>query len=120
MHLLPVLDTFLVFRIVDLLVQQKNRFYCLYSFCNQANSLANSMGYVKILLNYLLFYHPILFAIISGRKTSSDNRKDALLVLVSVIRLVLSIFIKIPTFTMIRLISYLAYTQNKKRLRLIA
>jgi hypothetical protein len=118
MGILAVLDTFLLFKIVEIRYNIKTAFIASILFAVMPITwLTRWVLLDSIQLPFIL--SSILFAILSGGMMTTNHRKSILLVLLSGIFLGLAIFTKIPVITVIPLISYLIYTQNKKNFRIL-
>jgi len=115
MGVLAILDTFLLFKIVEIRYNIRTAFIASILFAVMPITwvtrwvLLDSLQLPFVLLS-------LLFAILSGSNMTANTRKRVLLVMLSGIFLGSAIFTKIPAITMIPLISYLIFTQNKKSL----
>jgi hypothetical protein len=113
MGVLAILDTFLLFKIVEIRYNIKTAFIASILFAVMPMTWVTRWILLdSIQLPFIL--SSLLFAILSGSIMTTNTRKRVLLVMLSGIFLGLAIFTKIPAITIIPLISYLIYTQNKK------
>src|ERR1044071_115951 len=119
MGVLAVLDTFLIFKIVESRYNPATAFIASALFAVMPITwLTRWVLLDSIQLPFIL--SSILFAILSGNQTMTSNtRRSVLLALLSGIFLGLSIFTKIPAFTMIPLTGYLIYKYNNKSLKIV-
>lgn len=109
MGILAIIDTFLVYRIVD------NKFGYKVAFISSLLFAVMPITWIlrRILLDSLLL--PFLLSSILFAMYSLKSQRQILYVVLSGITLGLAIFTKIPVFTMIPLIGYLVYTNTKSK-----
>ena len=117
MGALAVLDTFLIFKIVEFRYTKTVAFIAAIFFAVSPSTLLTRWILLDSLLIPLVL-SSILFAILCFRGSTS-TKKIFLFTLISGIFMGLAIFTKIPAFTMIPLVSYLIYGSNKKNLRYV-
>jgi hypothetical protein len=118
MGALAVLDTLLIFKIVESRYNTATAFIASTLFAVMPITwLTRWVLLDSIQLPFIL--SSILFAIISGSGMTTNTRRSVLLALLSGIFLGLSIFTKIPAFTMIPLTGYLIYKYNNKSLKIL-
>jgi hypothetical protein len=121
MGILAIIDTFLIFKIGELRYDRKVGFIASVLFAVMPITWLTRW----ILLDSLqlpLTLLSILFAIVCFRRPVENARvdnKDILLVLLSGTFLGLSIFTKIPSFTLIPLVGYLVFTQSKRNFKIL-
>ena len=121
MGILAIADTFLIFKIAELLYNRKVGFVAAILFAVTPTTwltrwiLLDSIQLPLILLS-------ILFAVFSFRGTregSKNNSKNILLVLLSGTFLGLSIFTKIPAIMIVPLVGYLIFTNSKWNFKIL-
>ena len=121
MGILAIADTFLIFKIAELLYNRKVGFLAAILFAVTPTTwltrwiLLDSIQLPLILLS-------ILFAVFSFRGTregSKNNSKNILLVLLSGTFLGLSIFTKIPAIMIVPLVGYLIFTNSKWNFKIL-
>jgi len=121
MGILAIADTFLIFKIAELLYNRKVGFLAAILFAVAPTTwltrwiLLDSIQLPLILLS-------ILFAVFSFRGTregSKNNSKNILLVLLSGTFLGLSIFTKIPAIMIVPLVGYLIFTNSKWNFKIL-
>lgn len=122
MGILAIVDTFLIFKIGELRYSRKVGFIAAVLFAVMPltwltrwihlDSLQLPLTLLSILLAILCFRRYI-------ENTSIGNR-DIILVLLSGTFLGLSIFTKIPSFTIVPLVGYLVFTQSKRNFKILA
>ena len=121
MGILAIADTFLIFKIAELLYNRKVGFVAAILFAVTPTTwltrwiLLDSLQLPLILLS-------ILFAVFSFRGTregSKNNSKNILLVLLSGTFLGLSIFTKIPAIMIVPLVGYLIFTNSKWNFKIL-
>ena len=121
MGILAIADTFLIFKIAELLYNRKVGFVAAILFAVAPTTwltrwiLLDSIQLPLILLS-------ILFAVFSFRGTregSKNNSKNILLVLLSGTFLGLSIFTKIPAIMIVPLVGYLIFTNSKWNFKIL-
>ena len=121
MGILAIADTFLIFKIAELLYNRKVGFVAAILFAVTPTTwltrwiLLDSLQLPLILLS-------ILFAVFSFRGTregSKNNSKNILLVLLSGTFLGLSIFTKIPAIVIVPLVGYLIFTNSKWNFKIL-
>ena len=118
MGVLAVLDTFLIFKIVESRYNTATAFIASILFAVMPITwLTRWVLLDGIQLPFIL--SSILFAVLSGSGMTTNTRRRILLALLSGIFLGLSIFTKIPAFTMIPLTGYLIYNYNNKSLKIL-
>lgn len=118
MGVLAVLDTFLIFKIVESRYNTMSAFIASILFAVMPITwLTRWILLDSIQLPFIL--SSILFALMSGSRMSAITKRGMLLVLLSGVFLGLSIFTKIPAFTMIPLTGYLIYSHNNKSLKVL-
>jgi len=119
--ILAIADTFLIFKIAELLYNRKVGFLAAILFAVAPTTwltrwiLLDSIQLPLILLS-------ILFAVFSFRGTregSKNNSKNILLVLLSGTFLGLSIFTKIPAIMIVPLVGYLIFTNSKWNFKIL-
>jgi hypothetical protein len=119
--ILAIADTFLIFKIAELLYNRKVGFVAAILFAVTPTTwltrwiLLDSIQLPLILLS-------ILFAVFSFRGTregSKNNSKNILLVLLSGTFLGLSIFTKIPAIMIVPLVGYLIFTNSKWNFKIL-
>jgi hypothetical protein len=122
MGILAVVDTFLVYKISERRYDRNVAFIASVLFAIMPITwLIRRILLDTIQLPFLL--SSILFAVYytkdlkSSSSSSSNNNKRILSVLLSGIFLGLSIFTKVPVFTMIPLVSFLIFTNNNRNLK---
>jgi hypothetical protein len=109
---LSMVDTFLLFKITDLLYNRKVAFLAAMLFA--VMPIGSELRWVHLEpIQLSLFLSSILFAIYFERNYNYKI-KGYVLILLSGIFLGLAIFTKIPAFTMIPLVGFLIYKSNKK------
>ena len=117
MGALAVLDTFLIFKIVEFRYTKTVAFIAAIFFAVSPSTLLTRWILLDSLLIPLVLAS-ILFAILCFRGSTS-TKKTFLFTSISGVFMGLAIFTKIPAFTMIPLVSYLIYGGNKKNLRYV-
>jgi hypothetical protein len=118
MGILAVIDTFLVYKISERRYDRNVAFIASVLFAIMPITwLIRRILLDTIQLPFLL--SSILFAVYYTKdlKSSSNNNKRIISVLLSGIFLGLSIFTKVPVFTMIPLVSFLIFTNNNRNLK---
>jgi hypothetical protein len=120
MGLLAVLDTFFLFKIVEYRYNIKTAFIASVLFAVMPITwLTRWVLLDSIQLPFILL--SILFSILPSKLGTSPNpSKNVILVLLSGTFLGISIFTKIPSFTLIPLIGYLVFMENKKSFKMLA
>ena len=117
MGALAVLNTFLIFKIVEFRYTKTVAFVAAILFAVSPSTLLTRWILLDSLLIPLVL-SSILFAVLCFRDSTSTKKKFSF-ALISGIFMGLAIFTKVPAFTMIPLVSYLIYAGNKKNLRSI-
>jgi len=120
MGILAVIDTFLVYKISERRYDRNVAFIASVLFAIMPITwLIRRILLDTIQLPFLL--SSILFAVYYTKdlKSSSNNNKRIISVLLSGIFLGLSIFTKVPVFTMIPLVSFLIFTNNNRNLKIL-
>jgi hypothetical protein len=121
MGILAIADTFLIFKIAELLYNRKVGFVASILFAVTPTTwltrwiLLDSIQLPLILLS-------ILFAVLSfrgSREGSKNYSKNILLVLLSSTFLSLSIFTKIPSIMIVPLVGYLIFTNSKWNFKIL-
>jgi len=121
MGILAIADTFLIFKIAELLYNRKVGFVAAILFAVTPTTwltrwiLLDSIQLPLILLS-------ILFAVFSfrGKREGTKNyNKNILLVLLSGTFLGLSIFTKIPAIMIVPLVGYLIFTNSKRNFKIL-
>ncbi|HKQ21840.1 MAG TPA: hypothetical protein VJS91_07365, partial [Nitrososphaeraceae archaeon] len=119
MGLLAVIDTLLIYKIVEMRYTKIAALLAATLFAVTPITWLTRLIVLDALeLPFVL--SSIFFAMLLIRQKSLNNGKNGLFILISGILMGLSIFIKIPAFTMIPLIGYLVYRGNKKGFKFIA
>ena len=119
MGILAIVDTFLIYKIVEYRYDRRVAFIASVLFAvTPLNWMIRWILLDSIQLPLLL--SSILFAIYHDRNKNTDlknkgnnARKNILVILISGIFLGLTIFTKVPAFIMIPVVGYLIYTNNK-------
>lgn len=120
MGILAVIDTFLVYKISERRYDRNIAFIASVLFAIMPITwLIRRILLDTIQLPFLL--SSILFAVYHTKdlQSSSNNNKRFISVLLSGIFLGLSIFTKVPVFTMIPLVSFLIFTNNNRNLKTV-
>ena len=120
MGILAVIDTFLMYKISERRYDRNVAFIASVLFAIMPITwLIRRILLDTIQLPFLL--SSILFAVYYTKdlKSSSNNNKRIISVLLSGIFLGLSIFTKVPVFTMIPLVSFLIFTNNNRNLKIL-
>ena len=109
---LSIADTFLIFKMTDLLYNRKAAFLAAMLFA--VTPIGSELRWVHLEPIQLPFFlSSILFAIYVGQNYKYRVNNNVL-ILLSGIFLGLAIFTKIPAFTMIPLVGFLIFKSNKK------
>jgi hypothetical protein len=109
--IIGVIDTFLVYKISERRYNTEIAFIAAILFAVMPVMFLRTIFLESLLLPFLL--SSILFAIYSNDTIGSSARLNKCMVLLSGIFLGLTIFTKIPVFTMIPLVGFLIYSNNK-------
>jgi 4-amino-4-deoxy-L-arabinose transferase-like glycosyltransferase len=107
--ILAVIDTFLIYMISERLYNRKVALFGSILFAVMPATWFTRM----ILLDCLLLPFLLLSILLALYTTSSKKKTNNILILLSGIFLGLAIFTKIPAFTMIPLVGFLVYRNNK-------
>ena len=125
MGLLAVVDTFFIYKIAERRYSTKVAFIASLFFAVMPlgwfirRIWLESIQLPFLLLSILLVVHHAKDPLKNNGDNDGKAKENILLVLISGILLGLSIFTKIPAFTMIPLVGYLVYTTNKKNLKIL-
>ena len=107
-----VIDTFLVYKIAERRYNTKVAFLASILFAVIPISMLRSIYLESLLLPFLL--SSILFAVNTmDSRGGNKEKKNLSMILLSGIFMGLAIFTKIPVFTMIPLVGFLIFTNNK-------
>ena len=119
MGLLAILDTFLIYKIVEFRYTTKAAFIASMFFAVMPITWLTRWAVLDcIQLPFILL--SILFSIFPlSTKNVYSRRKNILIVALSGIFLGISIFTKIPSFILIPLIGYLVFKQNKNNFKIL-
>jgi hypothetical protein len=119
MGLLAILNTFLIFKIVEFRYTTKTAFIASMLFAVMPITwLTRWVLLDSIQLPFILL--SILFSILPLNNAGVfSHRKNILFMTLSGIFLGLSVFTKIPSFTLIPLVGYLVFKQNKNNLKVV-
>ena len=121
MGILAIADTFLIFKIAELLYNRKVGFVAAILFAVTPTTwltrwiLLDSLQLPLILLSIL----SAVFSFRGTREGSKNNSKNILLVLLSGTFLGLSIFTKIPAIVIVPLVGYLIFTNSKWNFKIL-
>jgi hypothetical protein len=121
MGILAVIDTFLIFKIGELRYDRKVGFIASILFAVMPITYFTRWIHLDS-LQLPLTLLSVLFAILCFSRRIENARvdnKDIILVLLSGTFLGLSIFTKIPSFTMIPLVGYLVFTQSRRNFKIL-
>jgi 4-amino-4-deoxy-L-arabinose transferase-like glycosyltransferase len=114
--ILAVVDTFLVYKISERRYNRNVAFIASVLFAVMPITwLLRSILLDCIQLPFLL--SSILFAIHTRNRNGDKNKKSIITILLADVFLGISIFTKIPAFTMIPLIGFVVYTNSNKSLK---
>jgi hypothetical protein len=118
MGVFAVIDTFLLYKIAERRYNRTIAFITSILFAVMPITwLTRWILLDSIQLPFII--SSILFAVLSGSRMTANTRRRVLLALLSGIFLGLSIFTKIPAFTMIPLTGYLIYRYNNNSLKIL-
>jgi hypothetical protein len=119
MGILAVIDTFLIYKISERMYNRKVALFASILFAVMPVTWFTRMIFLdSILLPFLLF--SILLAVYTTNSKSeknNSNNKNNILIVLSGLFLGLAIFTKIPAFTMIPLVAFLIYRNNRRSLK---
>jgi hypothetical protein len=120
MGILAVIDTFLIYKIAERMYKRNVALFASIIFAVMPATWFTRMILLdSILLPFLLF--SILLAVYTSKSKSEKSHiiinNNNILILSSGILLGLAIFTKIPAFTMIPLVAFLIYRNNKRNLK---
>jgi Dolichyl-phosphate-mannose-protein mannosyltransferase len=121
MGILAIIDTFLIYKISERLYNRNVALFASVLFAVMPTTWYTRMILLdSILLPFLL--SSILLAVHvrsskSDRQNARDNIGNNILIVISGLLLGISIFTKVPAFTIIPLVAYLIYRNNGRRLR---
>lgn len=119
MGILAVIDTFLIYKIAERMYNRNVALFASILFAvTPATWFTRMILLDSILLPFLLL--SILLAVYTSKSKSerrSSNVTNNILIILSGIFLGLAIFTKIPAFTMIPLVAFLIYRNNKRSLK---
>ena len=120
MGILAVIDTFLIYKIAERIYKRNVALLASILFAVMPATWFSRMILLdSILLPFLLL--SILLAVYTTKSKSEKNNKNNntnnILIVLSGIFLGIAIFTKIPAFTMIPLVAFLIYRNNKRSLR---
>jgi hypothetical protein len=116
MGILAVIDTFLIYKISERMYNRNVALFASILFAVMPVTWFTRMILLdSILLPFLLF--SILLAVYTTKSKSEKNNNNNILIMLSGVFLGLAIFTKIPAFTMIPLVAFLIYRNNKRSLK---
>ena len=116
MGILAVIDTFLIYKISERMYNRNVALFASILFAVMPVTWFTRMILLdSILLPFLLF--SILLAVYNRKSKSEKNNNNNILIMLSGVFLGLAIFTKIPAFTMIPLVAFLIYRNNKRSLK---
>jgi hypothetical protein len=117
MGILAIIDTFLIYKISERMYNRNVALFASLLFAVTPSTWFTRMILLdSILLPFLLL--SILLAVYTSKsKSERGNGSNNILIVLSGIFLGLSIFTKIPAFTMIPLVAFLIYRNNKRSLK---
>ena len=113
---MAIIDTFLIYKIAERRYNTKVAFIAAILFAVFPVEFLRTTYFESIQLPFIL--GSIFFALNSANIVNKKNRSNVLLALLSGVLLGLAIFTKIPAFTMIPVVGFIIY-RNNKSLRLL-